>query len=338
QWLIHPEHTLTARVMVNRIRQHHLGEGLAQNPNNFVASGKKPTHPELLDWLVREFVENNYSVKYLDKLIMTSEVYRRSSDHPEMEKVRLKDPDNHYLSYFSPRRLDAEEIRDAMLIISQELNPEMGGMPIRPEIPLEVALQPRHTMGSVSPAYQPCRTPEERNRRSIYIERKRAVENPMLQVFNQNTSDFSCEQREASTVVTQAFTLLNSPNTRARAIALAKSICQADNEVEEQIVKAHQHILQRDPTDAEAEAAATFLHEAIEFHQKNAPIKTEYPAHVEHEMFEEMTGEPFVFREHLEIYENYIPDVQDSDVDFKVRALADYVVVLFNTNEFMYVY
>ena len=145
----------------------------------------------------------------------------RASDHPSIEKIRLKDPDNNYLSYFSPRRLDAEELRDAMLLISGELVLEMGGIPIRPEIPLEVALQPRHTMGSVSPAYQPSSTASQRNRRSIYIERKRAVENPMLQIFNQNTSDFSCEQREASTVVSQAFTLLNSPNTRDRALALA---------------------------------------------------------------------------------------------------------------------
>jgi hypothetical protein len=338
KWLTHADNPLTARVMVNRIWQHHFGNALVQNPNNFGASGKKPTHPELLDWLANEFVKHDYSVKYLHKLIMTSEVYKRASEHSDMQKIRLKDPENNYLSYFSPRRLEAEEIRDAMLLISGELNLEMGGIPIRPEIPLEVALQPRHTMGSVAPAYQPSRTPAERNRRSIYAERKRAVENPMLQVFNQNTSDLSCEQRESSTIVSQAFTLLNSPNTSSRALALAKNIVKNISDQSSQIAKANEVILQRDPSQLELKSALEFIAEAVHFHSENDPVKIEYPAHVEHEMFEEMTGESFVFREHLDIYEKYVPDTQYAEVDVQTRALADYLVVLFNTNEFIYVY
>ncbi|MGI9545433.1 MAG: DUF1553 domain-containing protein, partial [Cyclobacteriaceae bacterium] len=338
KWLAHPENPLTARVMVNRIWQNHFGKGLAQNPNNFGATGKSPSHPVLLDWLATEFIENGWSIKHIQKLILTSEVYRRASHHPQMNKIKVKDPNNIYLAYRSARRLDAEEVRDAMLMASGELNKSIGGIPIKPEIPLEVALQPIHTMGSVAPAYQPSAIPKLRNRRSLYIERKRAIENPMLQVFNQNDNDVSCEKRDASTVVTQAFTLLNSENIRDRALALANKLSQETNGTKELVTKANQLILLRNPDANEMASALEFIAEVKEEHIKNPKAKPTYPLQVEREMIEEMTGEEFTFTESLDVYKNYQADLKDADVTADISALADYISVLFNTNEFLYVY
>lgn len=338
KWLTHPDNPLTARVMVNRIWQHHFGKGLAQNPNNFGATGKSPTHPDLLDWLATAFIEHGWSIKYIDRLILTSETYQRSSNHSDQRRIEIKDPDNNYLTYFSPRRLEAEEIRDAMLAASGELVTDIGGIPIRPEIPLEVALQPQHTMGSVAPAYQPSTTPELRNRRSIYMERKRAIDNPMMQVFNQNDNDVSCEMRDASTVVTQAFTLLNSDQVADRSVVMASALLSSNTGIDQAIERANELILLRFPTETEVANAREFILQVTQDHEENPRENRIYPLHVERHMVEEMTGEEFNFTEYLDVYENYIPDVKPEMRKPGVLALADYIAILFSTNEFLYVY
>src|SRR5581483_9104398 len=107
---------------VNRIWQWHFGQPLAGNPNNFGATGKKPTHPELLDWLAAEFVEGGWSIKRMHRLILSSEAYRRSSHHPDPRALSEKDSTGISYAVFRPRRLAAEELRDAMLRVSGELN------------------------------------------------------------------------------------------------------------------------------------------------------------------------------------------------------------------------
>ena len=159
KWIAHPENPLTARSIVNRVWQHHFGNPLAANPNNFGAKGGKPTHPELIDWLAADFVNNGWKFKRLHKLILQSETFRQSTQHPELEKLREVDPSNHLLAYRQPRRLSAEELRDRMLATTGELNPEVGGLPVMPEINMEVALQPRMIQFSLAPAYLPSRTP-----------------------------------------------------------------------------------------------------------------------------------------------------------------------------------
>ena len=129
RWVVNPENPLTSRSIVNRVWQYHFGKGIAENTNNFGVTGKQPTHPELLDWLAMNFMENDWSLKTLHRLIMNSEVYQRSSSHPNQQRLSLTDPSNKYLSKFEPRRLAAEEIRDAMLFASGELNPTIGGYP-----------------------------------------------------------------------------------------------------------------------------------------------------------------------------------------------------------------
>jgi hypothetical protein len=164
-WIASRDNPLTARVMVNRIWQWHFGRALAGNPNNFGATGKQPTHPELLDWLAAEFINRGWSVKAMHRLIMSSQAYQRSSRHPEADALAEKDPHGTSYAAFSPRRLDAEEMRDAVLRVTGELNPELGGIPVRPEINLEAALQPRQVMGTFAEAWQPSPLPKQRHRR-----------------------------------------------------------------------------------------------------------------------------------------------------------------------------
>src|SRR5205807_1105014 len=217
RWIASPENPLTARVIVNRVWQQHFGRGLVATPNNFGKMGARPTHPELLDWLATWFMDNGWSLKKLHELIVTSDAYQQSSSAergtrnaeqgriastnapsselraPRSTDPQSVDPDNRLLWHFPPRRLTAEEMRDAMLAASGELNDEMGGPGVFPEMNWEVALQPRHIMGSVAPAYVPSRAPEQRNRRTIYCFRIRTLADPMLEVLNRPGSETSCE-------------------------------------------------------------------------------------------------------------------------------------------------
>ena len=175
KWVADPKNPLSTRSIVNRVWQYHLSKPIAGNPNNFGVKGAKPTHPRLLDWLTAEFVANGWSIKELHRLIMTSETYQQSGKHPNLEKLGNEDPNNDLFAYFPSRRLTAEELRDSMLKITGELNPAAGGLPIMPEMNMEVALQPRMIQFSLAPAYQPSRTPEERNRRSIYASSRSGI-------------------------------------------------------------------------------------------------------------------------------------------------------------------
>ncbi len=337
-WLTQDDHPIVLRSIVNRIWQYHFGKGIAENSNNFGVTGKKPTHPELLDWLAQYFVENDWSFKALHRLIMTSEAYQRSSLASNMRSLSEKDPDNNLLAVFSPRRLEAEELRDAMLHVSGELNPTLGGIPVRPEINMEVALQPRHIMGSVARAYQPSRTPAERNRRTIYAERIRGLPDPMLEVFNQPGPDLSCERRTTSAVSPQAFTLFNGKNTRDRAIALAIKLEKESRELEDQIKQAIELAWNRPASSKDLAYSKAYLEEMLAYHLENKPSEEAYPTEIKRHMFEEMTGEAFEFTEQLDVFKDYVPDAKPWDVSASTRALADFCLVLFNANEFIYVY
>src|SRR4029077_1788302 len=124
-WITSSENPLFARVMVNRIWQHHFGTGIVSTPDNLGASGAKPSHPELLDYLAAEFVKSGWSVKALHRLILRSAVYRQSS--APRDGLDAIDPDDRLLARFPVRRLDAEAVRDAMLHVAGELDPKAGG-------------------------------------------------------------------------------------------------------------------------------------------------------------------------------------------------------------------
>ena len=337
-WIASSDNPLTARVMVNRIWQGHFGQAIAGNPNNFGATGKKPTHPELLDELARQFVASGWSIKSLHRLLMTSEAYRRSARHPDSKSLEERDPLEISYAVFKPRRLAAEELRDAMLTISGELNSTLGGIPARPEMNREAALQPRMVMGTFAEAWQPSPLPEQRHRRSLYALRVRGQRDPFLEVFNSPPSELSCEAREASTVTPQVFAMFNSEITFDRSLALANRVLQEKQPRHASIGRVFQLAFGRSPSADESAAclahwdAMTARHKALKF----AP--PESPKEVVREAVEENTGEKFSFAEPLEVYSDFVPDLKASDAGPEVRGLAEVCLVILNSNEFAYVY
>ena len=337
-WIANPKNPLTARSFVNRIWQYHFGKGIVKTANNFGVKGSAPTHLELLDFLTNDFVSGGWTMKRMHRQIMMSDAYKRSTAHPELQKLDTVDPDNKLLARFMPRRLTAEEIRDSMLAVSGELNREVGGLPIFPEINREVAFEPRMIQFSIAPAHQPSRTPQERNRRSIYAYRVRGQADPFLEVLNKPNPNDSCDFRDTAAVSPQAFTLFNSDVSSDRSIALAVRITKQTEQVQNQIGRAFRLTLGRKPTNAERSRMVTYVKEMTDYHNKNAPKPVVYPTSITRSLVEEFTGKPFEYEEILPIFENYVPDAKPDTVSAQTRALADVCLLLFNTNEFMYVY
>ena len=339
KWIASDDNPLTARSVVNRIWQYHFGQGIVRTANNFGAKGSQPSHPQLLDWLTADFIENGWQIKRLHQLIMTSDTYRRSGKHANRKQLDTTDPDNDLLARFPVRRLSAEELRDSTLLISGELNREAGGVPIMPEINLEVALQPRMIQFSIAPAHQPSRTPAERNRRTIYAYRVRGQADPLLEIMNLPNPNESCESRDSAAVTPQAFTLMNSDVMTDRSIAFALRVQKEEKEdVSAQIRRAVQLAYGRVPTAAEQANLQSYFEEMLAYHRANTPKPVDYPTEVTRSLVEEFTGEPFEFIEKLNVYNDYVPDAKPWTVEAETRALADVCLLLFNSNEFMYVY
>lgn len=338
RWIADPRNPLTTRSIVNRVWEYHFGKPLAGNPNNFGAKGAKPTHPELLDWLAADFAENGWTLKRLHKLIMTSQAYQQSTSHPQMDQLRNDDPNNALLAYFPTRRLTAEELRDGMLSITGELNPALGGLPNMPEMNMEVALQPRMIQFSIAPAYQPSRTPEQRNRRSIYAYRVRGQADPFLEVFNLPNPNESCDLRDSASVSPQAFTLMNSDVMLDRSIAFALRLEKEAASVEKQVPLAFALALGREPNTAEQQRMTEYVRKMTEYHRDAKPEPVKYPTRITRSLVEEFSGKVFEYEEILPVFENYVPDKKAADVSPETRALADLCLLILNSNEFVYVY
>ncbi|MDA0207296.1 MAG: PSD1 and planctomycete cytochrome C domain-containing protein [Acidobacteria bacterium] len=178
EWIASQDNPLTARVMVNRIWQYHFGEGLVETSSDFGTRATGLVNQELLDWLATEFVDRDWSVKQMHKLIMSSNAYRRQTA-PTAASTE-KDPRNRYLSHFNRRRLDAEELRDATLAASGELNLEMGGTPV--VVPL--SNEELYGITGNSGRWAVTLDPAQHRRRSIYLLQRRAFQHPMFQVFD----------------------------------------------------------------------------------------------------------------------------------------------------------
>lgn len=337
KWIASPGNPLTARVMVNRVWQMHFGAGLVASPNNFGKMGKRPTHPELLDHLANWFVDNGWSIKKLHRLIVSSDAYQRTSEAPAdfREQLNQKDPFNHLLAVYPPRRLSAEELRDAMLAVSGELSPDMGGPGIFPEINWEVALQPRHIMGGAAPVYQPSPTPQQRNRRTIYAFRYRTLADPMLEVFNRPGSELSCEMRDQTTIAPQVFALFNGQFVHDRALAIAH---KTGGDIPTRCGALFQRVHGRSPSPRELEWALAHVRKLQAHHQANPPVAWNPPDKVIREMIEEQTGELIRWEERLDVMSRYQSDLRPWNVDATTRALAELALVLLNSNEFVYLY
>ena len=336
-WIADPKNPLTARVMVNRIWQYHFGRGIAADPSNFGKMGKKPSHPELLDWLSGYFVDQGWSMKQVHRAILLSNAYQRSSTHPDSKAAQVKDPDNLALARFPAQRMDAETLRDSLLQVSGELSPDAGGPGTFPQINDDVARQPQHRMGSLSPVYHASPLKLQRNRRTIYGFQQRSLIDPLIEVFNGPTLDLSCERRETSIVPTQSFALFNSQFSHDMALAWAAKVYGRKLDRDDTITRAFLEAYGREPESGELEASRAYLAKTTEWHRKTPPPAKPARKPVIHKIISELTGQVAEFVQQGEP-ENYEANLHPSDVKPETRALADFMLALLNSNEFVYVY
>ena len=337
-WVADSQNPLTTRSIVNRIWLWHFGQPIAGNPNNFGSTGKKPTHPELLDWLAAKFIDEGWSFKAMHRIIMKSDAYQRSAAiHAVDVKLSRGELEAAY-AIFKPRRLTAEELRDSMLQISGELNLQLGGIPNRPEINFEAAMQPRQVMGTFASAWVPNPLPIQRHRRSLYALRIRGQPDPFMEVFNQPGPDFSCEARDISMVTPQVFSLFNSRASYDRALALANRIVEEKNDDLQSMRRLFELIFGRTANANELTVAMEHWKKMTDVQSKLDFDRYEPPPTVTREAVEENTGEKFTFLEKLDAYEDFVSDLQPVDVDARTRGLADVCLVMLNSNEFVYVY
>ncbi len=335
-WMTAPDNPLTARVMVNRVWAWHFRTGLAGNPNNLGSTGDPPSHPELLDFLANWFVKHNWSIKQLNQLLLTSKTYRRSTRHPDPKLPEEKDSDNRFLSTFPPRRLTAEEFRDAMLAVSGELNLSVGGVPCRPDINLEVAMQPRQIMGGTASVYEPDPLPKQRNRRTIYAEKIRGLRDPFMELFNQPGPDKSCELRQTSTVAPQALTLMNAEEIQDRSLSFAAMLMQQNQSDKDIIRVAFIRALGREPTESEAQQCMKHWNRCTTGESAVQHQAQTYPTSTLRTVMAEKTGEPYEFIEHMPAYNSYVPDLQPDQTNARTNGLAQVCLVILNLNEFAY--
>jgi hypothetical protein len=205
-WLVDPKNPLVARVMVNRIWQYHFGTGIVATPGDFGRMGSRPTHPELLDYLASTFVENGWSIKKLHRLIVLSNTYRQSTDH--QAKAAQLDPDNKLLWRYGRHRMEAEAIRDSMLMVSGMLNPKMGGPGVFPPVPEGTV----STLSATAAAggWGVEKDPLQNNRRSVYIFVRRNLRYPMLQEFDTPNTFEVWHTRKNTVTAPQALDILNN--------------------------------------------------------------------------------------------------------------------------------
>ena len=252
-WLASPDNPLTSRVMANRIWQHHFGRGIVRSPNNFGQNGLPPTHPELLDWLAGQLIDHGWRLKAMHRTIMLSNTYQMSSQGNPQALER--DPANDLFWRFDLRRLSAEEIRDAVLAINGRLNPQMYGPGFYEEISAEVlAGQSRPGDGwGKSP-------PEQQARRSVYIHAKRSLLTPLLEAFDLADPDSTCEARFVTTQPAQALAMLNGKFMNDQAARFATRLRrEAGADTAEQIRRAWQLALGREPDEADEQAALALI-------------------------------------------------------------------------------
>jgi mono/diheme cytochrome c family protein len=332
KWIADSRNPLTARVMANRVWQHHFGRGLAANANNFGKMGSKPTHPALLDWLAGRFVEEGWSIKALHRIIMASDAYQRASKAPDGAAER--DPENSLLSHFTPRRVEAEVLRDSLLVVAGELSLSMGGPGTNPQISRDAAEQPRFTQGGLRPPYYEEGRRKDRNRRSVYSFQQRSLIDPMIEVLNGASVDLSCERRDSTTVPTQAFALFNGELSYDLALAFAHRL---QNETDRVVERAFKLAYGRSPTDEEGVLAERHIREMTAYHLEHPPVPPAERKALVRALPSQLSGATFRFTEDLPPWEHE-ENLHANQVGPETRALADLALVLFNSNEFAYVY
>jgi hypothetical protein len=299
RWITDPRNPLTARVIVNRLWQHHFGEGLVRTPDNFGALSSPPTHPELLDYLASELIEGGWRLKRLHRLIVLSSAYRLDSTHPREAEYSRRDFANTLWWRAGRRRLESEPLRDAMLAVSGQLNDKIGGPSFFPPATKESleGLSKKGAEWGQSPLDEQCR-------RSVYMMTKRSLLLPLMTTFDFSDTTQPCSQRNVSTVAPQALALLNNDFVHGQSAAFAaRVIAETGQDQTAQIERAWWLALGRAPSDEERRAAAAHL-AAQRGHLAESAAKDQKPL---------------------------------DEGEASRRALASLCHVLFNLNEFIYV-
>ena len=253
RWIASPDNPLTARVMVNRIWQHHFGRGIVRSSNDFGFQGDKPTHPDLLAWLASEFTANGWRIKDLHRKILLSSTYRMSGRFSEI--AYEKDPLNNLFWKFDMRRLTAEELRDSILAVSGRLNLAKKFGPS-----IFVKLSQEVLSGQSMPGNGWGNSPEQDQlRRSIYIHVKRSLRVPLLESFDAADTDFTCPVRFNTTQPTQALGLLNSEFVNSEAREFAKLVSDEHDDLRDQVREVLLRTMQREPLDAEIDEGIALI-------------------------------------------------------------------------------
>ena len=232
EWITTPENPLSTRVIVNRVWQHHFGTGIVPAPNDFGTLGQPPSHPDLLDWLVQQFLAGDWKLKDLHRLIMTSKTYQQTARRKVPERARMVDPANRLLWRFPPRRLSAEQIRDSMLAISGELKHRSGGPSLS--------------------GIAPCR--------SVFVTRRRNSPDEVLAAFDAPSGFDSAPTRIDTTTPTQALMMSNNTWPQARARAFASRLLDGKKQLTpEMIQSAYWRAWSRPASQVEIDSAVAFV-------------------------------------------------------------------------------
>jgi hypothetical protein len=257
EWITDVEHGgggLLARVIVNRLWQHHFGQGIVRTVGDFGVRSEPPTHPELLEWLAADLVEHGWQLKRLQRRIVTSGIYLQDSHGGDA--TTSVDPENRLLSRMPLQRLEAEALRDTLLAVSGTLNETMYGPAVRPPIPAEAIVARNLKDGYPGDLSD---SPEVR-RRSVYLFHKRVVPYPLLQAFDKPDAQQTCSRRDTTTVAPQALALLNDPCVRRVAHDFAERLLRETNsDLDAAITSSFLFCLARTPTTHERDTARAFL-------------------------------------------------------------------------------
>lgn len=252
-WLTSQDNPLTARVIVNRLWQHHFGQGIVTTPSDFGKTGSAPSHPELLDWLAAELVEGEWRLKRMHRWMLESTAYRQSSRIRNSPGESL-DPDNRLVWRQSLRRLEAECLRDAVLAANGTLHLEMAGRGFFPDLPKEVL-----ATQSIPGNGWDTSSPEQQARRSVYIFVKRTLRPPLLESLDFATPDQPIAQRAVTTIAPQALLLLNSEFMDQQSLLLADRLAGEYGPTRELVDAMFLWTLQRMPSDSERRTCAEFV-------------------------------------------------------------------------------
>lgn len=249
EWILANDNPLTARVIVNRIWQHHFGRGIVPTPNDFGKQGKPPTHPELLDYLANQLRSNAWSIKSLHRQIMLSRTYRQSSIRDP--KAMAEDPSNDWLAGYPRQRIDAESLRDTLLVLGGNLDLSPAGPHPFP---------PEHSWKFTQ--HNPFKALYETNRRSVYLMTQRIQRHPFLAIFDGADPSTSTATRVSTTTPLQALYFLNDPFVHEQAKRVAERIVSHSHDDASRISSAFQWLLLRNATVEEAASSVEFISNA----------------------------------------------------------------------------